>query len=110
MKNEYFKTIWRKSPEFMRKEPKKHNLLSLFQAFRHHDHPRGSYFHISDTEIDINGVIALFDIPSKCEKRDTEYVKHIQHFPLDDGVVLEVRLYEDQIIGKKEVKEKLGEM
>ncbi|KAF1755301.1 hypothetical protein GCK72_021870 [Caenorhabditis remanei] len=82
----------------------------IIKAFRHHDHPRGSYFHISDTEIDINGAIALFDISSKCEKRDTEYVKHIQHFPLDDGVVLEIRLYEDQIIGKKERKEKLGEM
>lgn len=79
----------------------------MIQSFRETNRPAGSYFEINRTAIDIQGVISLFDVPPKCEERDSEYVQHIQHFQLEDGFILEIRLYEDKIWGRKGTKESL---
>uniref|UniRef100_A0A1I7V325 FTH domain-containing protein n=1 Tax=Caenorhabditis tropicalis TaxID=1561998 RepID=A0A1I7V325_9PELO len=81
----------------------------MIQSFRNGNIPPGSFFDISGTKVDISGVIEMFDVPVRCEDRDSEYVKHIQHFKLEDDYILEVRLYEDKILSRKGKKEDLLE-
>lgn len=80
---------------------------NIIQSFRQRNFPSGSFFNINETVIDINGVINLFDEPPHCEEKDTEYVQHIQHFQLENGLILEVRLYEDKLWGRIGTKESL---
>lgn len=83
----------------------------IIQSHRAPTHPRRSLFDINgdETKIDVQGVINLFDIPKKCEEMSSESVKHIQHFHCENDLILEVRLYDDRIWGRKGTMEDLDD-
>lgn len=87
----------------------KEDCWKIIQSFRHRDIPSGSFFKITETGIDVTGVLELYDVPPKCEEKDSVYVQHIQHFVLENTEdILEVRLYEDQIWGRRGKKDEMN--